>query len=608
MANYFETADLPLAAANFDYFRLAPEKWPLLLTRLAQLGLSNLIIPVPWGFHHLHQNTVDLTGETNPRRNLSLLLKLCAGLNFRCVVQPGPFLPDYGVLNDGLPLWLAETGGEPIEAAAEGWLATLARALSEAQWPDGPVVALWLTFQQDGDTSPLANPQLTDVKWPIWLRKRYQGIDALNAAYGTHFRTVNEVQFPQHWSDSPTPLEEDARAFLDEVEHAHQNRFQQALAGAGWQGPVYPFDPLPAIEPFSDRLPTEPAIIALAAPLHIDPCPPDICRGLTWAEDAPIRSDGSLRENFWPIRRQIWPTNRSTAAAQIGAGLAITFENGGLILPGGPTDLKLNLPAGQKPATFQLNVDGSLQEETVRVFRGKLRGEFKIGSQPEQADLVFYLTDPSAPLTGPLNDYLRILLTAQKLSLIWSAAQAKKLSQALTAKPDSGTPPQSRPAAASPYTIAEARRGLSRAEAALKKAMASIGGLEAGFDTILGDRQPASSQPVPEAAVVSAEVFDAAVRPKLAELGEDCAVVIDRLKSAAKQLQERLANPLTLVEYRQARQDAVDAARSAIDSLLVVIEQLRLEIAGEQLPLVAWRLHDQAQTIAETLRWGVLHR
>jgi hypothetical protein len=62
----------------------------------------------------------------------------------------------------------------------------------------------------------------------------------------------------------------------------------------------------------------------------------------------------------------------------------------------------------------------------------------------------------------------------------------------------------------------------------------------------------------------------------------------------------------TLGQYRQSYTAAITAARAGRRPLLEVIALLRLEIASERLPLVAWRIHNQVQEIAESLRWGVL--
>jgi hypothetical protein len=595
MTTFFDTAGQPIIAANFDYFRLPPQKWTLLLTRLAQLGANTITLPVPWNFHQPKSNVIDLSGESDPRRNLILLLKLCAGLRFTCILQPGPHLPGYGILNDGLPLWLGNAPANQVEKMAQRWLVILARFAAKQQWPDGPITALRLSFPNEAPSELALSSQVTHVQWPIWLRKRYPSVDEFNRLFGTEYRTVSEAEFPRRWSEPPTPLEEEARAFLAEIAQTSQNRFQQALTEAGWQVPIHPFDPLP----------DNASLPAIACPIQVDPCPSDICSGLIWAIDAPIHSENSLRENFWGLRQPWWQKTHPTAQKD-DAVLTVPLDGGGLVLPGHNIDLKIELPAGKKPTVFQLNLDGTISDDPLRVFRGKLRGEFRTNTATGPTDLIFYLSDPTAPMSEPLAGYLTRLLTAKKLSLIWSASQIKRLCGAMTAQPNT-TKTRTPPAKQTPYTIAEARRGLNRAETVLQKAMASIGGLEAGFDTILDRGQPDSIQAA-AAAAVSAEIFEPAAQVALNQIGGDCAALVEQLKDAARTLQQTVDSPLTVADYRQARQTAVTAAEAATVTLLKIIEHFRLEITAEKLPLLAWQLHDQAQAAAEALRWGVLRR
>ncbi|MEW5960559.1 MAG: beta-galactosidase, partial [Chloroflexota bacterium] len=189
--SYFETAQLPLLAAEFDYFRIPREKWELLLIRLKQMGANALSLTVPWGFHEFNQGSVDLAGVTHPRRDLKGLLALGAALEWPCLLSVGPY-SHCGVLNEGLPLWLspqAEDFETHLAQSVEGWYKALSKALAEQQWPGGPVIALSINSAPTLSEEPVLSKQLTEVKWRIWLRKRYEGIEALNAAYGTDYRT-----------------------------------------------------------------------------------------------------------------------------------------------------------------------------------------------------------------------------------------------------------------------------------------------------------------------------------------------------------------------------------------------------------------------------------
>ena len=90
MHNYFESIKYPLFTAGFDYFRLAPEKWELMLTRLVQLGMRGVVVTVPWGFHQPKAGLVDFSGHRSSRHDLLTVLKLCAALKLICLLKPGP--------------------------------------------------------------------------------------------------------------------------------------------------------------------------------------------------------------------------------------------------------------------------------------------------------------------------------------------------------------------------------------------------------------------------------------------------------------------------------------------------------------------------------------
>ena len=66
------------------------------------------------------------------------------------------------------------------------------------------------------------------------------------------------------------------------------------------------------------------------------------------------------------------------------------------------------------------------------------------------------------------------------------------------------------------------------------------------------------------------------------------------------------SNGFTVEQYQQSYTKAASTAQETRQSLLKIIARLRVEMASERLPLVAWRVHHQIQEIAENLRWGVL--
>ena len=617
--NYLSSLTLPHHTADFDYFRIPPEKWRLCLTRLHQTGINTLTLTIPWQFHQPAPNTLDL--DSRPQKNLPALLKLCVALKFRCIVKSGPVATEHGLLNQGLPHWLTapvDIFDTEFSKAVTIWLDAVSRGLSGYQWPDGPIVALSLDFGEGGSPNAPVSDRATEVRWPIWLRKRYHGIDALNTAYDSTYRTVNEVVFPQNLSETNDNLPAaDAREFLQELRQDTQRKFETLLRDAGWLLPIYPFDSgsLPPLQDYTADSAANfaaEAIVNWQQPIQVEPDPPDVGVAPGWADTAPIRADGSLRRSYYKLRHLTRPQWQHLANAEI---TTFTFDGGGLVTATQDTLLKIDLPKGSRPKAFTLYFTGEIRENTeVKAWRGKLKGNFLLEDASGQIDAILYLDDPTAPLANMPSGYLQQLLNIQRETLLHGAGQAAKLSDSLSVMPSDGgdisgtsSEKKSRPASP-PRTITEARRGLQNAESALKKAMAAIGGLEIGFDSIINREQLETAEPSAPPVAISAVSFEGRARELLLETAEVCANVAARLKTAADTPAAAASTQMTLAEYQQDYDAAVQAAHSARAALLPIIARLRLDFAAEQLPLVAWRVHQQVVSLSETLRWGVLRR
>ncbi|MBE7471008.1 MAG: beta-galactosidase [Anaerolineales bacterium] len=616
MPTYFETVARPVIAADFDYFRLPREKWELLLVRLRQMGVNALSLSLPWGFHEGEPGAVDLTGASDSRRDVVGLLRLSAALDFVCLLKPGPYL-EAGVLGQGLPLWLLRQTDDleaALPQAVTGWFRALSGALKGQQWPAGPIIALEIKAES-GQPQPLS-PQLSEVKWPIWLRKHYDGIEALNAAYGTAYRTVNEVKFPENWATAATPVEKDAALFLEAVQNETQSSYRQILLNHGWQVPIYTStaESAPPWQNFTLTQPAdltalsqapETASLNLRQPIEADPDPADVGRGPVWAANAPLRADGSPRPTFWQVRQKLWRQTLPELRLE-GQTLLAPFSGGMVMTRSSDAALKTDMPPAAKAKAYRLGFTGELSDdETLKLGRGKVSGLYQAETAAGPTDLLLILDNPSTALTDfPLN-YLRWLLAAQAQTLARAAELAAALGESLSSAQAEPEQAAVSPRRSSSATLERARQGLSEADAALRKAMASIGALESGFATMLS-KEPTQSPVTPPAIIPT--IFEGEAKDVLLEVGAACAKIAPVLHGATVTLQRTLAAPsgFTVEQYRQDYATALAAARAAREPLLEVIALLRLEIAAERLPLLAWRVHQQVQELAESLRWGVL--
>jgi len=245
-------------------------------------------------------------------------------------------------------------------------------------------------------------------------------------------------------------------------------------------------------------------------------------------------------------------------------------------------------------------------DQNLSVARGKLSGTYLAEVEGAQTDFIFFLDDPASPLPDFLKTYLLALLRSQVETLAGCAALATDLVQML--RPDREEVPPEQPARPRPtsYTLAEARRGLQEADAILRKAMASVGGLEAGFGTILGRKEPDMPQ-LAAAAAISPEIFEGAAREILLDVAEICKALNPQLETAAASLRKIMADPasFSLEQYQQGYKIAMTTADRCLESLSSLIAHVRSEIVAEMLPLLMWRVHDQLLSLAGRLRWGV---
>lgn len=624
MPTYFESTKTPIFAAEFDYFRLPRPKWELMLLRLYQLGANALMLNVPWGFHEPEPGLFDLTGATGGRRDLTGLLALSQALGLPCLLRIGPYLAGSGVLGDGLPAWLLKEPGaldEQLPGAIQRWYQALGQALTSQQWPDGPIIALQIN--SGATRPPRLSSQLTEVKWPIWLRKRYQGIEAINAAYGSHYRSVSEVTFPESWAKAGTPLEQDAQAFLTEMNESVVADYTQVLVQTGWHIPIQVGEGNSAWPTVQNctlstgsgvqalaalKLPVKKKVIVrLTEPVEIDAAPVDVSAGPGRAAGAPIRFDGSVRRSFWQIRPALW--SRTGTGWAVEADQAVVAAGRNLFVTNaGEADLKVDTVAGPKTRLYRLRLTGEVvADDNLKVVRKKLTGRYQVEDTVSQIDGVLLLEDTGV-FNGFLATYLKTLLNTQLQALGQAAMLAETLGQnlSLPAGPSPTPDKPAQPPAQTSYILSEARRGLREADAALRRAMASIGGLEGGFATILGQPETQNPTSAPAPVAITPAAFEGQAQDTLVELGATCREVAEGLRLAIQKLQPRLDSALTLVAYQEGYQQAAGAAQAARAALLPPLAALRLDLASEQLPLVVWRVHDQVQAVVEGLRWGVL--
>ena len=95
-----------LLGGEVHYWRLAPESWRAVLTRVKEMGVNVVASYICWEFHEYERGCFDFSGETDPRRNLKGYLDLLTEMGFWVIIRPGPYIYSEWV-NAGVPEYAA---------------------------------------------------------------------------------------------------------------------------------------------------------------------------------------------------------------------------------------------------------------------------------------------------------------------------------------------------------------------------------------------------------------------------------------------------------------------------------------------------------------------
>ena len=122
--------------ATFFYERIPRTQWAAALARYRRMGINTIDLYVMWNWHEVREGDFDFTGRTNPRRDLTGLLKLIDADGFKIILRPGPVIRNEW-RNGGYPAWLLKRPEYrmPLRDVLEGRYpatATLQNAHSDA--------------------------------------------------------------------------------------------------------------------------------------------------------------------------------------------------------------------------------------------------------------------------------------------------------------------------------------------------------------------------------------------------------------------------------------------------------------------------------------------
>jgi hypothetical protein len=196
---WVDETPVPLLGGEVHYWRLAPENWRSVLTRVQDLGVNVLATYVCWDFHEVKPGSFDFEGKTYLRRNLKGFLDLLTEMGFWIIIRPGPYIysewsnagvPAYAAQYHRLDpdyLGLARKYLEAVLAVIRPYFTTqggrviLCQADNELDcWPHMYTEALGLGKQ----------PGL----FHAFLEERYGSVKRLNQAWGTAYKELKQAR------------------------------------------------------------------------------------------------------------------------------------------------------------------------------------------------------------------------------------------------------------------------------------------------------------------------------------------------------------------------------------------------------------------------------
>jgi hypothetical protein len=595
---------------ELHYFRIPREGWELMLARLRQMGADAISTIVPWSWHEPYDGVFDLTGITHAERGLTDLVEACRAMGFPLVMQVNPY-PGAGLLGGGLPGWLLQEHPEicvltpdsrprrdPASAGhlpsaehptylkyVERWFRALTNVLLAWQAPEGPIVALQVYRLGPQRTQPATddipadwdyNEHVVKVQWPIWLRQQYAGIEDLNTAWQTGYRSFSDAPFPVAPATPGTSPHyvEDASRFVTYAAGHTLETYARLLREMGWTIPI-------STDP--DAFPA-PSYATHA--VQVDPEPPQVGAGLRWAMDAPLRPDGHPRRRFWNVKAAYLGMQQDMKRVE-GAVLVTSLESRRMRLPRPATGY----------AVYRLLLDGQLVKDSARARGDVLHLDYTAADDIGQTDMYLIFDKPSAPLADFLREYFVCLLMGRASALERGGRLCQTVAEALA---DTRPVDSEEKASDSSEELQVAQQRLAEAHRAARRAAASLGRLERLAGEIRGELPATTSPILPDSLAFSPTELE-----RLSMVRDACAQAAPALSEAAGSIKAVCQNSaLTIDGYQAAYRQGRATAAETYNLLGRALSLLRAELASGTLPAPAWIIQGWLTRILQGITVG----
>ena len=199
-----------LQAVEFPYYLYPRTLWERELVWLKNIGVQTVEFSIPPNYHQLQPGEFDLTGSTNPRRDLVGFVRLLRKLGLRAWVRPLPPVP--GLVNTRLDT-----------AQQRAWLKQLEQVLATQTASHGGPIAFVegraLAIDAAAPPSPVTTISATEAG--AFARSR----EAINTARGALLWTdVEDALYPAGWAANPSSLLRKGAVGLSGNEHPTTGR------------------------------------------------------------------------------------------------------------------------------------------------------------------------------------------------------------------------------------------------------------------------------------------------------------------------------------------------------------------------------------------------
>ena len=236
-------------AVEFPYYAYPHELWERELVWLKNLGIDTVAFSVPWNWHQIDGETLDLAGRTNPRRDVIGFLRLLKRAGMHAWIRPAP--PVKGWLNGGVP-----AGMEGNYRAQRKWLwdleTALAPFLAAHGGPISLVEAVGVVFDSPEPPQPIRIVSARDSRALVLTRQ------ALASGHGSLvWEDVEDQLPPVGWEAAESGIFQAGAVSLSGDERASTTPLRRdALLWQYWEGAMSAMKPAGPVRMVNGRLPS----------------------------------------------------------------------------------------------------------------------------------------------------------------------------------------------------------------------------------------------------------------------------------------------------------------------------------------------------------------